>query len=72
MILVMQPPKNVHSVLDLEAEAKLALDRARAMPRGSERSEALKEAGRLQWAADLTRILEAVEARRRKARVAQG
>lgn len=40
---------------DLEAEVLLALEKARAMPRGPERSAALKEAGRLQRAADTAR-----------------
>jgi hypothetical protein len=34
--------------LDLEAEALEALERARTLPHGRERSEALKEAGALQ------------------------
>jgi hypothetical protein len=34
--------------LDLEAEALTALERARAMPHGPERTEALKKAGTLQ------------------------
>ena len=39
------------SKLDLEAEALMALEKARAMPRGMERAEALKRAGALQNAA---------------------
>jgi hypothetical protein len=34
--------------LDLEAEALTALEKARAMPHGRERTEALKKAGTLQ------------------------
>ena len=34
--------------LDLEAEALIALERARAMPHGRERTEALRKAGMLQ------------------------
>jgi hypothetical protein len=33
---------------DLEADALMALEKARAMPRGVERAEALKKAGALQ------------------------
>jgi len=33
---------------ELEAEALMALEKARAMPRGMERAEALKKAGALQ------------------------
>jgi hypothetical protein len=39
------------SKLHLEAEALMALEKARAMPRGMERAEALKRAGALQNAA---------------------
>jgi hypothetical protein len=55
IVLVNQPPKESRTQFELEAEARLALDRARAMPHGAERSEALKEAGRLQRAADIAR-----------------
>jgi hypothetical protein len=34
--------------LDLEAEALIALEKARAMPHGRERAEALRKAGMLQ------------------------
>ena len=37
---------------DLDAEASTALERARAMPRGPERTEAMKKAGMLRNAAD--------------------
>jgi hypothetical protein len=36
------------SKFDREAEALMALEKARAMPRGMERAEALKKAGALQ------------------------
>lgn len=36
------------SKFELEAEALMALEKARAMPRGMERAEALKKAGTLQ------------------------
>jgi hypothetical protein len=36
------------TTFDLEAEALMALEKARAMPRGVERAEALKKAGALQ------------------------
>jgi hypothetical protein len=42
--------------VDLEAEALAALDHARAMPQGPERTEALKKAGILRNAADLQGI----------------
>ena len=50
-----QPRKDARPDYDLEVEALLALERARAMPHGPERSEALKNAGRLQRAADAAR-----------------
>ncbi|WP_146687888.1 hypothetical protein [Bradyrhizobium canariense] len=40
--------KDLRPALDLEAEALMALEKARAMPRGDERAEALKKAGALQ------------------------
>jgi hypothetical protein len=45
------------SKFDLEAEALMALEEARAMPRGMERAEALKRAGALQNTALLQCIL---------------
>ncbi len=42
--------------LDLDAEALAALEEARAMPRGPERTEAMKKAGFLRNAADLQGI----------------
>jgi hypothetical protein len=43
--------KELRPKLDLEAEALMALEKARAMPHGRERAEALKKAGALQNAA---------------------
>jgi hypothetical protein len=45
--------KNPRPKLDLEAEALMALERARAMEPGRERTEAMKRAGILRNAADL-------------------
>jgi hypothetical protein len=42
---------------DLEAEAEAALDEARAMPHGPERTKALKKAGSLRNAADLVGLV---------------
>jgi hypothetical protein len=42
--------------LDLDAEALVALEEARAMPHGPERTEAMKKAGFLRNAADLQGI----------------
>ena len=39
--------------LDLDAEARAALEEARAMPHGPERAQAMKKAGNLRNAADL-------------------
>jgi hypothetical protein len=45
------------SDLDFEVEASMALERARAMPKGSARAEALKKAGALQNSAILWGIV---------------
>lgn len=45
--------KNRRPRLDLETEAALALEEARAMPPGPERTDAMKRAGILRNAADL-------------------
>ena len=42
--------------LDLDAEARAALEEARAMPHGPERAQAMKKAGNLRNAADLLGI----------------
>jgi hypothetical protein len=48
---MLEQRKELRPKLDLEAEALMALEKARAMPRGRERAEALKKAGELQNAA---------------------
>ncbi len=48
---------------DLQIEALVALEQARAMPRGPARSEALKRAGILQNAADMQGVLFAKRGR---------
>jgi hypothetical protein len=45
--------KEQRSRLDLEAEALAALEKARALPPGVERTEAMKQAGILRNAVDL-------------------
>ena len=52
-----RPIKNPRPRLDLEAEALAALEKARAMPHGPERTEAMKQASILQNAADLRMLL---------------
>jgi hypothetical protein len=47
-----QDNKNLRSKLELEAEALAALEEARRMPAGPERTEAMKKAGILRNAAD--------------------
>ena len=49
--------------LDLDAEALAALEEARAMPHGPERTEAMKKAGVLRNAADLQGIFFAKRGR---------
>jgi len=49
--------KNPRPRLDLETEALTALQEARAMPPGPERTEAMKRAGILRNAADLRGLL---------------
>jgi hypothetical protein len=49
----MTPEKDPDSKPDLDAEALIALDEARRMKPGPERTEALKRAGILRNAADL-------------------
>ena len=48
---------------DLEVQASAALDEARAMPHGPERTEAMKKAGILRKAADLPGIVFAKRGR---------
>jgi hypothetical protein len=52
-----RPIKNPKPRLDLEAEALAALEEARAMPHGPERTEAMKRAGILRNAADIQGLL---------------
>ena len=49
--------------LDLDAEASAALERARLMPPGPERTEAMKRAGILRNAADLQGVFFAKRGR---------
>ena len=51
-----RPNKNLRPKLELEAEALAALEQARTMPPGSERNEAMKQAGVLRNAAELQGI----------------
>src|SRR6266699_1753857 len=48
--------KNKRPELDLDAEAQAALDEARDMPQGPERTAALKKAGILRKAAEEARL----------------
>jgi hypothetical protein len=45
--------KDTRQDLDLDAQAQAALDEARAMPPGLQKTEALKKAGLLRNAADI-------------------
>ena len=58
--------KNKRPELDLDAEAQAALDEARDMPQGPERTAALKKAGILRKAADSHGIIYAKRGRPRK------
>jgi hypothetical protein len=49
--------QNPRPKLDLETEAATALEEARAMPHGPERTEAMKRAGILRNAADMSGFL---------------
>jgi hypothetical protein len=49
--------------IDLDAQAQLALDEARAMPPGEEKREALRKAGALRNAADMGGFLFAKRGR---------
>jgi hypothetical protein len=59
--MMSDPPKR-----DLDAEADEALDAARSMPHGPEKTEALKKAGLLRKAADAQGISFAKRGRPRK------
>jgi acyl-CoA reductase-like NAD-dependent aldehyde dehydrogenase len=62
-----QEKKNRRPQLDLDAEAQAALERARAMEPGPERTDAMKRAGILRNAADLQGLFSAKRERRAKA-----
>lgn len=52
-----RPIKDPKPKLDLEAEALAALEGARALPPGPERTEAMKRAGILRNAVDMQELL---------------
>jgi hypothetical protein len=52
---VLNHDPNIH---DWDARAADALAEAQAMPRGSDRNDALKKAGKLRVAADMKRLLQ--------------
>jgi hypothetical protein len=58
--------KSKRSELDVDAEAQAALDQARAMPQGPERTSAMKKAGVLRNAADSHGIVYAKRGRSTK------
>ena len=58
-----RPIRDPRPKLDLETEAMAALEAARDMPPGPERTEAMKRAGILRNAADLTGLLFAKRGR---------
>jgi hypothetical protein len=60
---MVQEKKDRRPDLDLDAEALAALEEARAMPHGPERTEAMKRAGILRNAADLQGIFFAKRGR---------
>ena len=58
-----RPIKNPRPKLDLETEARAALEAARCMAPGPERTEAMKRAGVLQNAVDMQGLLFAKRGR---------
>jgi hypothetical protein len=60
---MVQEKKDPRPRLDLEAEASAALEEARTMPPGPERTEAMKKAGILRNAADLRGVFFAKRGR---------
>ena len=60
---MVQEKKDRRPDLDLDAEALAALEEARAMPHGPDRTEAMKRAGILRNAADLQGIFFAKRGR---------
>jgi hypothetical protein len=63
---MIQEKKDQRSKLDLEAEALAALEEARTLPPGPQRTEAMKLAGLLRNAADLQGIFFAKRGRPKK------
>jgi hypothetical protein len=61
-----RPVKEPVNASDLDAEATAALEKARNMPPGPARTEALKKAGLLRKAADLRHLSFAKRGRPRK------
>jgi hypothetical protein len=57
------PPNQDIARIDLDAQAQVALDEARAMPPGPQKTEALRKAGALRNAADLGGFLFAKRGR---------
>ena len=60
-------PKLVRQNIDLDIQAQIALNEARAMPAGPEKTEALRRAGMLRNAADVRDFIFAKRGRPRKA-----
>ena len=60
---MIQEKKDLRPNLDLDAEAIAALEQARALPRGPERSDAMKKAGILRNAADVRGLVFAKRGR---------
>jgi hypothetical protein len=57
------PPDKDTDRIDLDAQAQVALDEARAMPSGAQKREALRKAGKLRNAADIGGFLFAKRGR---------
>lgn len=53
----MKPIQTSPEVVDLDAKATEALEAARLMPPGQEKTDALKKAGALRNAADIRRLI---------------
>ena len=60
-----QQERRTPAILDLDAKAAAALEAAREMPPGSERTEAMKQAGILRNAADIQGLFFAKRGRPR-------
>ena len=61
-----QQSRRTPAMLDLDARATAALEAARKMPLGPERTEAMKQAGILRNAADIQGVFFAKRGRPRK------